>query len=245
MTYIVMGILFVVMLALLSLGVRAVDAMERENRLAEAEIEASRIYQQSLESRVEEVRRYRHDADSLLRAVEQAMRDEGATMPGESARVSATVGASDDRMVFPLVWAAVDLHVRQCAQDGIVFDCRVDDGLAALAAARHVEEADLCIVLQNLLDNAYEENVGIPAQAGPHARFMSLHVGADTQGRLSIVVGNRTASSDPPVLRTRKERPELHGVGLKAVEDIARRHGGSMDRSFDAENRLFTVAVAL
>lgn len=244
MTYVVMGILFVVLLSLLSLGVRAVDSLERENRLAEAEIEASRIYQKSLETRVEEVRRYRHDADGLLRAVEQVMRSEDMAA-GEFEESSGMQGFSDDRMSLSLARAAVDLHVRQCAESDIAFECEVANELPALASERDVGETDLCIVLQNLLDNAFEENEGIPLEPGTNARYMSLRMGEDEQGRLRIAVSNRTASSAPPVLRTQKANPELHGVGLRAIEDIAHSHSGSVESSFDAESRMFTVTVVL
>ena len=61
--------------------------------------------------------------------------------------------------------AAIDLHRRQCAESGIPFSCSISDDFGRELANCGIEEAELCIVLQNLLDNAYEANCRIDAHA--------------------------------------------------------------------------------
>lgn len=67
------SLLFFVLVLCASFGLRVIESIERENRLVEAELQASQLYRESLDSRVEQVCRYRHDADGLLRALEQSI----------------------------------------------------------------------------------------------------------------------------------------------------------------------------
>ena len=214
-------------LLVVSLGIFAVDRLESENEILEAEIESSHMYQEALGQRIEQVRRYRHDADGLLRAIEHALHrsetssvDEGERIAGEDEYPELWDGA------YPLVQAAIDLHKRQCVESGIPFLCSIADDFGRGIADCGMEEAELCIVLQNLLDNAYEANCRIDA-------------------RVVLEVANRTASSEQPSLRTSKPQRELHGVGLMVVQDVARKHGGTVTASFDADARVMRVVFKL
>lgn len=233
-------------LLVVSLGILAVDRLESENEILEAEIESSHMYQEALGQRIEQVRRYRHDADGLLRAIEHALHrsetssvDEGERIAGEDEYPELWDGA------YPLVQAAIDLHKRQCVESGIPFLCSIAEDFGRGIADCGMEEAELCIVLQNLLDNAYEANCRIDARVEPRfAPMMSLDARVDGR-RLVLEVANRTASSEQPSLRTSKPQRELHGVGLMVVQDVARKHGGTVTASFDADARVMRVVFKL
>ena len=239
----------VAMLLLLVISVRLVDYLESENALDEAEIESSRIYQASLSTRVEQVRRYRHDADALLRAIERAAGDEAGQIASDKMltppMLSDGENALFDESRFPLSNAAVELQRQRCADEGIPFTVAID-GLSGAWADGVLDDSDLCLVLQNLLDNAFEASIAPGELAIPVGeRAISLHVGSNQPDGLLIEVGNRTADDVPPEFRTGKADPELHGVGIQVVEDIARKHGGSLVPSFDPATRVLTMAVRL
>ena len=237
--------IFVALLMLASLGVRIVEGLESENRLVEAELEASQLFRESLDSRAEQVRRYRHDADGLLRAIEHTLDPDtkaarGQESPGKLDRKEWTVSSEDCQL--PLVDAAMQSKRSLCADAGIDFSCKVDPAFARASVQRGVNEVDLCVLLQNLLDNAYEESLrAIAAGVGPS---MSLEL-VYRDGELRIAVSNRTVSDKLPEFRSRKARPELHGVGLQVVRDIVREHGGGLVSEFDSETRLLTITATL
>lgn len=109
-------LLGVTVLMLLGVGVTLVQNLERENRFAESQLRMERMYDETLEARVEEMRRFRHDVNGLLQAVEfsqgvhagaDAGADEDAGMgehvgadtgadAGIGERVGADAGAGED-----------------------------------------------------------------------------------------------------------------------------------------------------
>lgn len=245
MELVMASLLFLVLILLASFGLRVIEDTERENRLVEAELQASQLYRESLDSRVEQVRRYRHDADGLLRALEQSIgRDPDAFVTGSAvADQEANLGFGLGYCQLPLADAAIQSKLRLCAAEGIAFTYELAPGFAAEAACRGVSEPDLCIVLQNLLDNAYEAS--LEAKAAGVEPAMSLCLSIQEKGDLRITVANRTASAEPPEFRTRKSSPQLHGVGLQVVNDIARTHSGSFSSDFDSATRTLTMTVQL
>ena len=245
-TYILVVILAIISLLVASLGVKAVERAESENEILEAQVESSRMYQEALGQRIEQVRRYRHDADGLLRAIEHALRSSDELQVGG---LRSDSGEGDTLPEFwsgkyPLVKAAVDMHIRQCAEAGIPFACHIADDFEQGIAGCRVEEAELCIVLQNLLDNAYEANCRIDAQADSRFARMMAFDARMVEGRLVLEVSNRTATSEQPTFRTQKQQQELHGVGMMVVQDIARKHGGTVTVSFDAPSRMMRMTVS-
>ena len=246
MEIVMASMLFFTLILLASLGLRVIEGMERENRLAEAELQASQLYRDSLDSRVEQVRRYRHDADGLLRAIEHSIGDEAGVLVGaavSSDEDEPSLGFGFGRYQLPLAEAAVQSKRRLCSDEGIAFTCEIDPGFAVEAAGRGISEPDLCIVLQNLLDNAYEAS--LEAKGAGIAPAMSLRLDAREGGGLDIVAGNRTASTTAPTFRTGKANPKLHGVGLQVVNDIARSHGGNLSSDFDSTTHVLTMTVRL
>ena len=244
--YLVVAIAAVFFLAIIGLGVRVVESTEAENDRLAREIEASRMYRESLGTRIEQVRRYRHDADSLLRAIEHASAQDAPGDAGTRSFDSAAKRAPElPDARYPLAQAALDLHKRQCAEAGIPFVCRVADDVGQVLAARGIDDSDVCIVLQNLLDNAYEANCLI--EPGGDERFgRMMAISARTaQNRLQLEVRNRTATSEQPTFRSQKAQRPLHGVGMMVVDEIAKKHGGTMSVSFDSPSRVLAVRVLL
>lgn len=246
MEIVMASMLFFALILLASLGLRVIEGMERENRLEEAELQASQLYRDSLDSRVEQVRRYRHDADGLLRAIEHSLGDESGALAGTavgSEEGGSSLGFGMGHSQLPLAEAAVQSKRRLCSDEGIAFTYEMDPGFTAEAMARGISEPDLCIVLQNLLDNAYEAS--LEAKAAGIAPAMSLRLDVREGGGLDIVAGNRTVSATAPVFRTGKANPRLHGVGLQVVNDIARTHGGSLSSEFDSATHVLAMRVRL
>ncbi|MDO4533027.1 MAG: GHKL domain-containing protein [Coriobacteriia bacterium] len=245
MELVMTSLLFLVLILLASFGLRVIEGMERENRLVEAELQASQLYRESLDSRVEQVRRYRHDADGLLRALEQSIgRYPDTSAPGSTVvDQEPNLGFGSGYCQLPLADAAIQSKRRLCADAGISFTHELAPDFAAVGARRGVSESDLCIVLQNLLDNAYEAS--LEAKAVGVEPAMSLRLSIQGKGDLRITVTNRTASAEPPEFRTRKSNPQLHGVGLQVVNDIARTHGGSFTSDFNPATQILTMAVRL
>lgn len=245
MELVMTSLLFLVLILLASFGLRVIEGMERENRLVEAELQASQLYRESLDTRVEQVRRYRHDADGLLRALEQSIGRYPDVSMADSVVVDQepNLGFGLGYCQLPLADAAIQSKRRLCADEGIAFTHELDPAFAAEAMKRGVSESDLCIVLQNLLDNAYEAS--LEAKAAGVGPAMSLRLSVQEKGDLRITVTNRTASAEPPEFRTRKSNPQLHGVGLQVVGDISRTYGGSFTSDFDSATRTLTMTVRL
>lgn len=243
-------------LALLGLGIRFVEGLESENRAIEAQLRAAQMYDAALDARMKEARRFRHDVDGLLQAVEFAAASEGASgisaeksidglgaMAGGNAGEgpSCNVDSTTQEGQGSLLNAVLDLKHAQCAEAGIRFACEVDDGWLLFSTRRQIDVDDVRAIVQNLLQNAYEASLEVQPASERIIEFELL----SRDGKLEIKVANRTPSSTMPTFRTTKEDSEQHGIGLQIVEDVVRSYDGVKLVDFDSSARLLTIRVTL
>lgn len=97
-----------------------------------------------------------------------------------------------------------------------------------------VSDVDVCSVISNLLDNAIEA-----CQREKEAKYIDFNM-RTSHGFL--IIGIKNPCSDYSA-KTRKEKPEEHGIGSLIVDDIIHRYNGSIDRNLS--NNEFTVTAML
>lgn len=237
-----------VVLTIAALGMlfKLAERIEEENHMLESGLKTMRIYNESLQNKINDIRMFRHDAVGLLQAIDMYGVDNADVIPdrGASGRHSDHIAKN----AMPLLEAIIELKRRQCAEDSIDFICpdrfpKMPEGILL------PDETDLCLLMQNLLDNAYEANLRIAEKS---SRMMSLNVGGITAAsgigskaasKLVITVTNRVDSREKISFLTRKSKPELHGIGLRIVDEILKKYNGRRTVSTDpAENLISTTA---
>lgn len=131
--------------------------------------------------------------------------------------------------------ALVNYKYSAAAAQGIQLNCRLD-----VPSELFVKGTDLCVILENLLNNAMEAVQTLPESE----RIISLTVQL-TKSVLLITVENpyqgEVLRDSYGNLRSRKEGE--HGIGLLSVERTAEKYDGAVTVS--CENNLFRVTVLL
>lgn len=125
----------------------------------------------------------------------------------------------------------------RAAKDGIEFRAS-----APLPEKLNMDEGDLCSFFINMLDNDLEAAAKVPEG---QRRFIELNVRI-SQGFLAVCCRNSCA--EPVEIRngalpeTTKPHKEGHGLGLRQMEQIARKHHCKLDLSCD--DGVFMVQTA-
>lgn len=102
-----------------------------------------------------------------------------------------------------------------------------------------ISEIDICAIIGNLLDNAVEAALPLPAEE----RFIRIYIGM-MKSQLYISVTNSTAT-EPKRLGGKyvSTKGEGRGVGLMRVDGIVRRNGGTVNRK--NESGVFATEILL
>lgn len=113
------------------------------------------------------------------------------------------------------------------------------DAVAKVPDDLKISEIDLCAIIGNLLDNAIEAVLPLPAEE----RFIRIYIGM-MKSQLYISVTNSTAT-EPRKLGGKyvSTKGEGRGVGLMRVDSIAKRNGGTVNRQ--NESGVFATEVLL
>ena len=216
----------IMMIIAASLGVlvKIAERIEDDNRLLELSLESADMYSAALEERGRKIRRLRHDTLGLLQAIESAA-------PGDE-----TSGRYAGNM--PLLDAVLSLKEKQCRESKIDFEISVDK-----IGETEFRESDLCLLVQNLLDNAYEANLRIEQGA---ERKMSMEIrNGLSEGVLSVRVSNRTAKGEGVSFLTNKPNPELHGIGTKVIDEIVKKYNGHKTVEHDPNEPSVAITAEL
>lgn len=105
-----------------------------------------------------------------------------------------------------------------------------------------VAPVDLCAILGNQIENALEANRQI---ADISARYVKIML-TQKKGFLIFRVENASAEnpfSESGALKTRKEDGNLHGLGIKNIQDTVNKYNGWLKNSYD--NHTFISEVLL
>lgn len=257
MTWVVATVILTFLLAVMALAFTATEGLERESRIIADEMESFRLYDEQLQEKNRALRRYRHDANTLVQAIEYALAQEDAQgelqegaagggsiahQRGAAAARHGEGGEAPARTGLALVDAIVGLKRRQCADAGIAFSVEASPKAPDALERAGVPESDAAAVVQNLLENAYEASLRMEAAVSPLIDFVLECPG---EGGVRIRVSNRVDSEDAPAFLSRKPNPERHGLGMRIVDDIARAHGGTRHVEFDSAARTLCVEVRL
>jgi len=233
----------------LSLGVvmgREALVMYREKLALEGKIagiqslvEMQREYYPIILESVEEARQARHDLRHHVNVIK------GLISSGNREELDAYFNdyASGITGMTPLTYCEndiVDVILRHfaaiAAHEGVRFDADV-----AVPDSLPVENADICIILSNLLENALEANAYVAEDRYIDVRLRLI-------GReLVILVDNSfdgNVSSRGGVFYSRKRR-NREGVGLASVRVVAEKYGGGAEFTPDIANKVFHNEVLL
>lgn len=217
--------LLLLLVALLtSLGLLwAVAVLARQQELERATrfYEMNRLYYRNLEQEQFQVRRLRHDMANHLQTMSGLPEPELRKYLGELIRSPAMEHSCRfcENSVVNIVMASKEAAMKQ---NGISTEIEVSvpEGLP-------VQDADLCAVFANSLDNAVEACAKLPEDR------RKISVRARTEKGLFVLQIRNSAGGNPvwkdgmPV--TTKRNAEAHGLGIAGIREIAARYGGSTE----------------
>ena len=234
LTLLLLGLLhlFYLLFYLMAQELNANAALRRENQF----LQMQTAQYETLRSAIEETRRARHDLRHHFNALSALAEREAWDALRRYLAQAADSIPSDELSLCenPAVDGVAGRYASLSRESGIPFDCRLK-----LPPELPVSEMDVCVVLQNLLENALEASRRAEGQ-----RYIRLL--ASLRGDNLVLLTVENAYTGPilerdGVLQSTKRAGE--GVGLQSVAHIAEKNGGYC--RFLYGNGVFTANVML
>lgn len=205
--------------------------LERENLLANQ----NQRYYEAMEQQQFEIRRLRHDLANHLQtllALPASQKDDYVKGMLDQPAFGKVLTWCGDATVNAVLTAKEGMM----RQRGIHFHAKAD-----IPEELSFEKADLCAVFANALDNAVE------GCAELEESMREIHLEAKAgKGILAVNIRNacplrEMASEEKDILpRTTKKDAKNHGFGLRSIQEIVKKYGGSMEvEQMEGEFNLF------
>ncbi len=133
--------------------------------------------------------------------------------------------------------AIINRYYVKCRESGIMLKCS-----GSFPAGVQIEATDLCVILSNGLENAWE--AVCQCRSG---REIQVSIG---NRKNLIFITIRNPSSTPPaiegdIIRTSKSDRENHGLGTGNMQEAARRSGGHIKWRYDAQQGDVVTKICL
>lgn len=207
--------------------------LDRENQLLAVE---SRRYTE-LRAYMEQTRHLRHDFRQHLHVI-SGLTEAGQLEELKSYLCQYESELSEERPTLcanPAVDALAGHYDHEARQLGVPVEWRLE-----LPRQLPVPEADLCMMLGNLLENAFHASQKLP----PEQRQVKVMARMLSPAMLGLLVENRYDG----VLKHQKgalhsTKHDGMGIGLVSIQTTAAKYGGSM--TVETENGLFRVNILL
>ena len=195
--WIEVGILVLVMAGLIC-WLKYLGSLREKNQDLQYNIDYLNQYCEEIESKVETVRKYRHDLANHIQTLEGLL-----------------AGDSDILNVF------YTLKSQECRQKNIPL--RFEE-LPPKNEIFFIPMSDLMSLLHNILGNAIEASEKI---ALPEDRDIAFSM-KKTEKELIICSENNYRAAEPLTFQSDKPNREEHGLGMKIIKEITEKYKGSL-----------------
>ena len=218
------ALFLVVILSFIGL-LRALMVLERQQRLERENMLANQNqrYYEAMEQQQFEIRRLRHDLSNHLQtllALPAVQKDDYVRGMLDQPAFGQVLAWCGDATVNAVLTAKEGLM----RQKGIRFHAKAD-----IPRELPFEKADLCAVFANALDNAVEgcamveesrREIYLDARAGKGLLAVNIRNACSPGGRASV---------GRALPKTTKKDDGNHGFGLRSIQEIVKKYGGSME----------------
>lgn len=215
--------------------------LKKQNEKYEYQIEIFRQHQNEREENEQELRRFRHDQKQKLAYLKELAE---VSKSKEIVRFLQEEVNEDLKSVCSLINtgnmvidAILNDKYKKAAASGVKFETNLN-----IPPELPYRDSDLCVILGNLLDNAFEASMSISQEMRyikttilSHKNNLIISVENNYAGKLSRGWDGQLVSS--------KKDARNHGFGLKSVRKTAEKYGG--DVYFENTENMFKVTVAL
>lgn len=189
---------------------------------------------QMIGSRDKELRKFRHDYNQHLLVMQDMA---GSEKYEELAKYVGQLGEIQSKANFIstdniICDAIVNQYYSKCRECGIKFSI-----IGKMPPGVDILETDLCLMLSNGIENAYEAALQCEGEKSIEIKIRSLgnftfiEIINSVDGKVSIEDG---------FIKTTKEDKENHGFGTKNMREAALRSGGSVAWEFDPRGFVIT-----
>lgn len=221
--------------------------MSRRGTLRAAALELQNVAAQSLLKSIENhrtaadsARALRHDLKNHALTLQLLLEKndvEGAKAYLEEFRTAVSAHAESYRTGSELLDGLLLQKLAPAAEKGVEIGCTLD-----FREGGFIDNFDLCVLMGNILDNAVEASLSVPAEekpfirisGGPAANCLLIRVENASSRKVSLVGGL-------PV--TAKTNKEMHGFGLRNVKEVLERYGGTM--TIDQTDKSYSIALLI
>lgn len=195
-------------------------------------------YAENAKKQYDDIQRMRHDIKQtylvILALLKEKKFDEVfdfiQTNTDRISYMEVLIDVGDD-----VINALLNAKLISAKQQGIKIICNVDSRVS------DIDKVDLCNLLGNMLDNAIEACV----KCGKERRI--IEVGIKRFDEIYFIEISNSVSGnvfeENKLLKTTKSNAELHGFGIKSIQSIAEKYGGSVN--FVQEDDIFRCDVIL
>lgn len=122
--------------------------------------------------------------------------------------------------------------------------------LADLKPFRYIKNADLCVIISNLLDNALRECKLRKLEEPQKENLIQLRIGK-YKGFLSITCENCIRKNqvqyvtDNQDIKTTKSNKNQHGYGIKNISSVVQKYGGVYSIHVRDEMFCFSIIIPI
>ncbi len=209
----------------------------QKQRMTE-QLTEQKLHYMEMQTRVQNARQNRHDMKHHIAAIRRYIELDDKS--GLSEYCDAFVQRNQlDKNALPYTGnVAVDgvvyKYMQLCEEQNIQFSC------LGTVRSDSIADIDICVLIGNVLENAFTACLTIPED-----RYIKM-ISKSEKNLLTVIVTNsfdgKLRQGTEGVLLSRK-REGRTGVGMKSMESVCQRYGGTMEKHWD--DNTFTLMFML